>query len=104
MTDVRDDLVPTDGLCDYFVEVDCMTVRRGGGDLDIRFRIIKGVDDPTATAATITFPVQAQDDGIEGMIARGFDELILVLRQVLYQADKQRTYYRTKARPSVSGH
>jgi len=47
--------------------------------------------------ATMTFHVQAGHDGHPGMMARAYDQLITVLRQGLYSANKMRSHYRNEA-------
>jgi hypothetical protein len=97
MTDPRDDLSPSDGVSDVFLEFDGMTTRLGSPHGDFTFRFVQRRGGQESVIATMSFPVQAGHDGHPGMMARAYDQLITVLRQGLYSANKARSHYRNEA-------
>lgn len=90
------DLSLRDGLCDYFIDVAGLD-NLGHGNGAIRFKIFTSRDGTEEPVATLAFPVPPRSDGMEGMVARGYDDLVAALRQMLYQAAKGRREYRRRA-------
>ncbi|HLY56765.1 MAG TPA: hypothetical protein VKS60_14475 [Stellaceae bacterium] len=87
------DLSPRDGLSDVWVEFDGLDRHVEGADADVRFRFIHREDGINHLLSTIAFPIEAQADGIEGQIVRGYDKLIAMLRQALWSASIEQTGY-----------
>lgn len=95
--DARDDLTPGDGLCNVFIEFDGMQTRLGSPHGDFTFRFVQRQEGaPDRVVATMSFPVNAKDDGHPGMMVRAYDQLILVLRQNLFLAGRARNFYRSE--------
>jgi hypothetical protein len=90
------DITPGNGLSDYSVGVAGLD-NLGQGSAAIRFRLYTARDGVEQTRATLAFTVPPGDDGMEGMVARGYDELIGALRQMLYQAALSRKQYKRRA-------
>ncbi len=90
------DLSPRTGLSDYFVDVAGLD-NLGHGNAAIRFKLFRSKDGADQPAATLAFAVLPGNDGMEGMVARGYDELIAALRQMLHQAATGRKQYRRRA-------
>jgi hypothetical protein len=97
MTDPRDDLSPSDGVSDVFLEFEGMKTRLGSPHGDITFRFVQRRAGQEAVIATMSFPVQAGHDGQPGMMVRAYDQLIAALRQSLYQSSRARAHYRNEA-------
>ena len=95
---MKDDLTPADGLCDVYLEFDGMHARAGSANGDFTFRFVHRTEEgQERVLATMSFHVQAGHDGHPGMMARAYDQLITVLRQGLYSANKMRAHYRNEA-------
>ena len=90
------DLSLRDGLSDYFVDVAGLD-NLGHGNGAIRFKMFTSRDGAEQTVATLVFAVPPRSDGMEGMVARGYDDLVAALRQMLYQAATSRKKYRKRA-------
>jgi hypothetical protein len=84
------------GLSDYFVDVAGLD-NLGHGNGAIRFKMFRSQDGVESPVATLVFPVPPRHDGMEGMVARGYDDLVAALRQMLYQAATARKQYRRRA-------
>ena len=97
MTDPRDDLSPSDGISDIFLEFDGMTTRLGSPDGDFTFRFVQRRGGQETVIATMSFPVRASHDGHPGMMVRAYDQLIAGLRQSLYHSSRARAHYRNEA-------
>ena len=91
-----EDLSPRPGLSDHFVNVEGLD-NLGHGSAAIRFKVYTSRDGAEQTVATLVFKVPPRNDGMEGMVARGYDELIAALRQMLFQAEAARKQYRKRA-------
>jgi hypothetical protein len=96
MTDPRDDLSPSDGVSDVFLEFDGMKTRLGSPDGDFTFRFVQRRGGQEAVIATMSFPVRAGHDGHPGMMVRAYDQLIPILRQALFHASRARSHYRNE--------
>jgi len=92
-----DNLTPMDGLSDIHLEFDGMRAHSGSPNGDFTFRFVQRRDGQEKIIATMTFPVRDSHDGHPGMMARAYDQLITVLRQGLYSANKMRSHYRNEA-------
>jgi hypothetical protein len=90
------DLSPGNGLSEYSVGVAGLD-NLGQGRAAIRFKLYTCRNGVEQTMATLTFEVPPGNDGMEGMVARGYDGLIDGLRQMLYQAALSRKQYRKRA-------
>ena|SRR3569833_1492100 len=97
MAEIRDDLIPTDGLCHVFLQFESMESHMQGSGADITFRFVRKKDGLDAVISRMTVAVSAHEDGVPGMIARAYDQIVLILRQSLHIADKMRTHYKTEA-------
>ena len=97
MTDPRDDLSPSDGVSDVFLEFDGMTTRLGSPHGDFTFRFVQRRGGQESVIATMSFPVQAGHDGHPGMMVRAYDQLIALLRQSLHYSSRARAHYRNEA-------
>jgi hypothetical protein len=91
-----EDLSPRQGLSDHFVNVAGLD-NIGHGSAAIRFKMFTSRDGVEETVATLVFTVPPRSDGMEGMVARGYDELVAALRQMLFQAAAARKQYRKRA-------
>ena len=96
MTDPRDDLAPSDGVSDVFLEFEGLKTRLGSPSGDITFRFVQRRGGQESVIATMSFPVQASHDGHPGMMVRAYDQLIPALRQSLFQAGRARSHYRNE--------
>src|SRR4029079_17077419 len=90
------DLSPGNGLSAYSVGVAGLD-NLGHGAASIRFKVFTSEDGVEQTTATLAFKVTPGDDGMEGMVARGYDDLVDALRQMLYQAALARKQYKKRA-------
>lgn len=90
------DLSPGDGLSDHFVDIDGLD-NIGGGAAEVRFKMFTERDGVRRTLAILPFAVPPKNDGMEGMIVRGYDDLIAALRQMLYEAATARQRYKVDA-------
>ncbi len=90
------DLSPGNGLSDYSVGVAGLD-NLGQGAAAIRFKLCRSRDGEEQTVATLAFEVPPGNDGMEGMVARGYDDLVDALRQMLYQAALSRKQYKKRA-------
>jgi hypothetical protein len=90
------DLSLRTGLSDYFVDVAGLD-NLGHGNGAIRFKMFTSREGAEQPVATLVFAVPPGNDGMEGMVARGYDDLIAALRQMLYQAATARKQYRRRA-------
>jgi hypothetical protein len=97
MTDPRDDLSPSEGVSDVFLEFDGMKTRLGSPHGDVTFRFVQRRGGQEAVIATMSFPVQAGHDGHPGMMVRAYDQLIAALRQSLFYSSRARAHYRNEA-------
>jgi hypothetical protein len=102
MPEIADDLTLTDGLSDVRLELDGLDKYLDSTNVDVRFRFVRRANNVTSVIATLNFPVCAENDGLQGMIARAYDELIAVLRQGLYEANNMRTVYRNSSKAQSS--
>ncbi|HXQ51880.1 MAG TPA: hypothetical protein VN802_12350 [Stellaceae bacterium] len=93
---MADDLTPTDGLSNIWIELDGFDKHLNSGDADIRFRFVHKHGGNEATLAVLALPIMASTDGFYGMVARAYDDLIAILRQGLFVSDKMRTHYRSE--------
>ena len=91
-----EDLSPRQGLSDHFVNVDGLD-NLGHGNAAIRFRMFTSRDGAEETLATLVCKVPPRNDGMECMVARGYDELVAALRQMLFQAAAARRQYKKRA-------
>jgi len=91
-----EDLSPRQGISDHFVNVAGLD-NIGHGSAAIRFKMYTSRDGAEETVATLVFKVPPRNDGMEGMVARGYDELIDALRQMLFQAAAARKQYKRRA-------
>jgi hypothetical protein len=96
MTDLRDDLSPSDGVSDVFLEFEGMKTRLGSPNGEFTFRFVQRRGGHESVIATMSFPVQAAHDGHPGMMVRAYDQLIPALRQSLFHAGRARSYYRNE--------
>lgn len=96
MTDPRDDLSPSDGVSDVFLEFDGMKTRLGSPNGEFTFRFVQRRGGQETVIATMSFPVQASHDGHPGMMVRAYDQLIGVLRQGLFASSRARAHYRNE--------
>ncbi|HET7084373.1 MAG TPA: hypothetical protein VFI23_06360 [Rhizomicrobium sp.] len=94
---MADDLRPADGLCDVYLEFDGMHAHSGSPNGDFTFRFVHRRDDQEKVLATMSFQVQAGHDGHPGMMVKAYDQMITVLRQALFTADRARAFYRNEA-------
>jgi len=85
MTEIRDDLSPTEGVSDVFLEFDGMKTRLGSAHGEFTFRFVQRRDGQEKVIATMSFPVQAGHDGHPGMMVRAYDQLIALLLGYLFQ-------------------
>ena len=92
-----ENLTPLDGLSDVHLEFDGMRAHSGSPNGDFTFRFVQRRDGQEKIIATMTFPIRDNHDGHPGMMARAYDQMIMVLRQGLFNAAKMRNYYRHEA-------
>ncbi len=90
------DLSPGEGLSSLSIGVDGLD-NLGQGSAAIRFKLYTNQDGAKQTLATLAFQVEPGDDGMEGMVARGYDALIDALRQMLMEAALSRKQYKKRA-------
>lgn len=95
---------PAEEFSDYNIILDGLDVVRGTGAATIRFRIYRmGRHAETGDAydfdvAKLSFDIEPQDDGVDGMIARAHGELVIALRQMMREAKRMRQEFREVAR------
>jgi hypothetical protein len=89
---MSDELSAADGISDYDIAFEGLDAE-DGGSATVRFRISNG----DGHSGTLSFFVEPENDGVAGLIARGHDQLIDALRQMLYRANVLRAAYRTQA-------
>ena len=94
---MTEDLSPSDGISDVFLEFDGMRTRLGSPNGDFTFRFVQRRGGQETVIATMSFPVQAGHEGHPGMMVRAYDQLIAALRQSLFQAGRARAHYRNEA-------
>jgi len=94
---MTDDLSPSDGVSDVFLEFDSMRTRLGSPHGDVTFRFVQRRGGQETVLATMSFPVQAGHEGHPGMMVRAYDQLIPALRQALYYSSRARAHYRNEA-------
>ena len=95
MPPTGEDLTPTDGLSNRWIEFEGID-RRGRGHFDVKFRIYDREDGEDHWVSSITFPVAGSNELYEA-VALAHDDLIAFLRQALYAADIMRNDYRNVA-------
>jgi hypothetical protein len=96
MTAMADELTPSDGISDVWIELDGFDRHSNSPNATVRFRIVERQRGKEVILATVPFRVEAADDGLSGMIARAYDDLIAMLRQGLFAVDKMRAHYRSE--------
>ena len=85
MAEVRDDLVPTDGLTNSFVRFAGLDTVKGSGAATLRFDIH---DEDGDYLGTFPITVCVQTEGsIDSMVAEGHRQMKNVLRQWLHGMD-----------------
>ena len=94
---MADDLTPKDGLCDVYLEFDGMRAHSGSPNGDFSFRFVHRTEGQERVLATMSFFVQAGHDGHPGMMAKAYDQMVTVLRQSLFTADRMRSHFRNEA-------
>ena len=94
---MSEDLSPSDGVSDVFLEFDNIRTKLGSPNGDVTFRFVQRRGGQEAVIATMSFPVQAAHDGHPGMMVRAYDQLIVVLRQSLFYSSRARAHYRNEA-------
>lgn len=103
----NDDLSPSDGLSNVWIEFDGLDSHLDSGNADVRFRFVLSEGGHHQVLTTISLSTPAQHDGVTGLIARAHDEMIQILRQGLWTLDTMRRRYRStlgEAQPkSTSG-
>jgi hypothetical protein len=97
MTAMPNDLTPSDGLSNIWLEFAGFDHHQDSANADVRFRFVHKKDGTSTTLSELSLPVRAERDGFYGMVACAHDDLIAVLRQALYVSDKLRTHYRNEA-------
>jgi hypothetical protein len=88
------DLTPMEGISDYWVEFDGLDTVKGSGGAYVRFRMVRVKGQTDERQATFSFWVEPENDGVDGLIGRGFDQLIDAMRQMIFQADTMRSAYK----------
>jgi hypothetical protein len=78
----------------FHVEFDGLDTIKGTGDAHVRFRISRDADSEVYPDQYLSFEIVACDDGVGGLIRRGYDELVAALQQMLWEADTQRRAYK----------
>ena len=97
------DLTPREGLSDFWFHFAGLDSVEGSGGAMVRFNIVRLRNKQEEHHATLTFYVPPESDGVAGVIARGFDQAIDAMRQMVFFADVGRQAYRKEAslvRPS----
>jgi len=87
MAEVDDRLVPEDNRNDCDIGFSQMTALRGGS---AEFQFMISVSGKSLYVPVI---VPAQNAGLDQMMVYAHDEMIDILRQLLYRVDQQRSYY-----------
>lgn len=78
----------------FHVEFDGLDAIKGTGDAHVRFRIVSADTSEIYPDQFLSFEIVAGDDGVGGLIRRGYDELVAALQQMLWEADTQRRAYK----------
>ncbi|MCK9913068.1 hypothetical protein MXD81_28210 [Microbacteriaceae bacterium K1510] len=94
---MADDLTPCDGLSDFWVHFAGLDAIERGGGATVRFDLVRVQEKRDEHQATLTFYVPPADDGVSGAIARGYDQLIDAMRQMIVFADASRQHYKKEA-------
>lgn len=100
MTSAEDDLTPTDGLTNTWLEFERLERREDGAK--VSFQFVDRSDGGERYISSMSVLVNNRGDGMEGMVARALDELILVLRQAVFYCDATRRGYRQVAAKIVA--
>jgi hypothetical protein len=97
MTNDAPDLTPQEGLSNVWIEVDGVDTFPQSTSKKVRFRIsLVKPPGPDQQLAVLSFHIH-NPKGWNDACYRASDELVAMLRQMLWQADNIRTGYKTAA-------
>lgn len=94
---MANDLAPTDGISDVWVELDGMDIARENAPWTIRFRFFRGARDKKEIVGSIHFDVQGYGRPFEATMAEAHEKLISALRQSAAFASNARKAYSGEA-------
>jgi hypothetical protein len=96
-----DDLTPSDGLSNRWIEFDGLDCHEGYTDVRFRIYDTDRRDGSKRHVATLSFPVQGSNEFYQ-IVALGHDALIAFLRQALHLSSILRASYRKEAEKMMS--
>ena len=100
---MNDPLTPVDGDASIQFRFDGLQrISAKSAHALISFGIFSNDEGSEERIASLSFVVAPENDGIDGMIARGHDNVIWVLRNALYKLDRARAVHRAAA-SKISG-
>ena len=91
------ELTAQDGISNYFITFEGLDQIPNSGDTVVRFKIVQIERDQNIFETTLSFHVEAMNDGMSGMMVRAHDKLVNALRQMLWCAAQMRDHYKSEA-------